>query len=234
MDKKEPKFYELPVSSRLDQLAREADLPLGELLPLDGMHGLTPEIADHMIENAVGVFGLPLGIARNFIINGREVLVPMAIEEPSVVAGASFMAKLAQAGGGFQAETTAPEMIGQLQLLDVQDLAIAKEKILAHREELLALAGTVDPVLSSLGGGPRDIEVREITRFPHRTLPGAASYLRRARRHGRQCHQHCAGTARAARGTDQRRPAAPAHSLQPGGSPTGARRVHHPPRCAGI
>ena len=166
MDKKEPKFYELPVSSRLDQLAREADLPLGELLPLDGMHGLTPEIADHMIENAVGVFGLPLGIARNFIINGREVLVPMAIEEPSVVAGASFMAKLAQAGGGFQAETTAPEMIGQLQLLDVQDLAISKEKILAHREELLALAGTVDPVLLSLGGGPRDIEVREITSSP--------------------------------------------------------------------
>ena len=166
MDKKEPKFYELPISSRLEHLAREADLPLDELLPLDGMHGLTPETADHMIENAVGVFGLPLGIARNFLINGRDVLVPMAIEEPSVVAGVSFMAKLARAGGGFRAETTAPEMIGQLQLLDIPDPAAAKEKILAQREELLALAGTVDPVLSRFGGGPRDIEVREITSSP--------------------------------------------------------------------
>ncbi len=166
MDNKEPKFYELPISSRLEHLAREADLPLDELLPLDGMHGLTPETADHMIENAVGVFGLPLGIARNFLINGRDVLVPMAIEEPSVVAGVSFMAKLARAGGGFRAETTAPEMIGQLQLLDIPDPAAAKAKILAHREELLALAGTVDPVLSRFGGGPRDIEVREITSSP--------------------------------------------------------------------
>ncbi len=166
MDKQAPKFYELPISSRLEQLAREADLPLEDLLPLAGTPGLTAETADHMIENAVGVFSLPLGIARNFLINGREVLVPMVIEEPSVVAGASFMARLARAGGGFTARATVPEMIGQLQLLDIADLGVAREKILAHREELLALADTVDPVLSRFGGGPREIEVREITSSP--------------------------------------------------------------------
>ena len=93
MESKTPRFYELPLSSRLEQLAREADLPLEDLLPLAGKPMLTTETADHMIENAVGVYGMPLGVARNFLINGREVLVPMAIEEPSVVAGASFMAK---------------------------------------------------------------------------------------------------------------------------------------------
>ncbi|HQM54910.1 MAG TPA: hydroxymethylglutaryl-CoA reductase, degradative [Anaerolineaceae bacterium] len=166
MESKTPRFYELSISSRLEQLAREADLPLEDLLPLGGKPILTTETADHMIENAVGVYGMPLGIARNFLINGREVLVPMAIEEPSVVAGASFMAKLARAGGGFVATTTAPEMIGQLQLLDIADHAAAKASVLAHKQELLELAGKEHPTLSRFGGGPRDIEMREIHTSP--------------------------------------------------------------------
>jgi len=166
MESKTPRFYELSISSRLEQLAREADLPLEDLLPLGGKPILTTETADHMIENAVGVYGMPLGIARNFLINGREVLVPMAIEEPSVVAGASFMAKLARAGGGFVATTTAPEMIGQLQLLDIADPAAAKASVLAHKQELLELAGKEHPTLSRFGGGPRDIEMREIHTSP--------------------------------------------------------------------
>ena len=166
MESKTPRFYELPISSRLQQLAREADLPLEDLLPLGGKPILTTETADHMIENAVGVYGMPLGIARNFLINGREVLVPMAIEEPSVVAGASFMAKLARAGGGFVATTTAPEMIGQLQLLDIADPAAAKASVLAHKQELLELAGKEHPTLSRFGGGPRDIEMREFHTSP--------------------------------------------------------------------
>ena len=166
MESKTPRFYELPISSRLQQLAREADLPLEDLLPLAGKPMLTTETADHMIENAVGVYGMPLGIARNFLINGREVLVPMAIEEPSVVAGASFMAKLARAGGGFVATTTAPEMIGQLQLLDIADHAAAKASVLAHKQELLELAGKEHPTLSRFGGGPRDIEMREFHTSP--------------------------------------------------------------------
>lgn len=166
MESKTPRFYELSISSRLEQLAREADLPLEDLLPLGGKPILTTETADHMIENAVGVYGMPLGIARNFLINGREVLVPMAIEEPSVVAGASFMAKLARAGGGFVATTTAPEMIGQLQLLDIADHAAAKASVLAHKQELLELAGKEHPTLSRFGGGPRDIEMREFHTSP--------------------------------------------------------------------
>lgn len=166
MDKIKPKFYQLTLPARLETLAREADLPIEEMQAFDGMHGLTPELADHMIENAVGVYGLPLGIARNFLINNREVLVPLVIEEPSVVAAVSFMARLARTGGGFTAETNPPEMIGQLQLLDLPDLVTAREKILAHRDELLLLAGAVDPVLSRFGGGPRDIEVREIKDSP--------------------------------------------------------------------
>ncbi len=113
-----------------------------------------------MIENVVGVHALPLGIAVNFLINGQDVLVPMVIEEPSVVAGASFAAKLARAGGGFRATTTPPEMIGQIQILDVTDLDSARFDILAMREELLTRANTSDPVLVELGGGARDIDVR--------------------------------------------------------------------------
>ena len=110
-----------------------------------------------MIENAVGLHALPLGIGLNFMINGREVLVPMAIEEPSVIAGASFMAKLAREGGGFHAHTTPPEMIAQMQILDVTDLASARLAILEQKDSLLAEAAEIDPVLKQLGGGPRDL-----------------------------------------------------------------------------
>jgi hydroxymethylglutaryl-CoA reductase len=115
-----------------------------------------------MVENVVGIYPLPLGIALNFVVNGRDVLVPMVVEEPSVVAGASFMAKLARSGGGFKAETTEPEMIGQIQVLDVPELDHARDRLLAEKQKLIDLASGIDPVLEKLGGGPRDIEVRKI------------------------------------------------------------------------
>ena len=113
-----------------------------------------------------GLLALPLGVAANFVVNGREVLVPMAIEEPSVVAGASFMAKLARAGGGFVAHVTPPEMIGQMQILDVADLAAARLRLLEHKAELLEQANRLDPVLINAGGGARDLEVRLIEQSP--------------------------------------------------------------------
>jgi hydroxymethylglutaryl-CoA reductase len=119
-----------------------------------------------MIENAVGVFGLPLGVAVNFQINGRDVLVPMAIEEPSVVAGASFMAKLARAGGGFTCQTTSPEMIAQIQVLDVPNMELAQRRIEHAREEILARADKTDPVISRIGGGARDLEIRVLPDTP--------------------------------------------------------------------
>ncbi len=161
-----PGFYKLNLEARLQAIASECALTVDELAALSGSAGLSPSAADHMTENVVGVFGLPLGIGLNFLVNGREVLVPMAVEEPSVVAGASFMARLARSGGGFNATTTPPEMIGQMQVLDIADLPAARQAILDHRESLLAEAGEVDPVLKRLGGGPRDLEVRTIEDSP--------------------------------------------------------------------
>jgi hydroxymethylglutaryl-CoA reductase len=161
-----PGFYNLSLEERLAKLVESGALTLNELDILRGKSGLSAEQADHMIENVVGVFALPIGIALNFVVNGREVLVPMAIEEPSVVAGASFMAKLARAGGGFIAHTTPPEMIGQMQILNVPDLHIARFAILEQKEVLMAEVAEIDPVLKELGGGPRDLEVRIISASP--------------------------------------------------------------------
>ncbi|UCD99464.1 MAG: hydroxymethylglutaryl-CoA reductase, degradative [Chloroflexota bacterium] len=161
-----PGFYNLSLDDRRAHLLRHAPLTGDELAALTGEAGLTAENADHMIENVIGTHTLPLGIALNFVVSGREVLVPMAIEEPSVVAGASYMAKLARAGGGFKAETSPPEMIAQLQLLDVGDLQVARKALLAEKENLLSAAAEVDPVLQELGGGPRDIEIRLLENSP--------------------------------------------------------------------
>src|SRR5262245_24368701 len=107
------RFYNLPLNERRAKLAEATSLSPDKLAAYASNGGLSPEAADHMIENVVGTHALPLGIALNFQVNGQDVLVPMAIEEPSVVAGASFMAKLARAGGGFSATSTDPLMIGQ-------------------------------------------------------------------------------------------------------------------------
>jgi len=156
------KFYNLSLADRQLLLSSQAGLSLTDLASLSGTTGLTIDQADHMIENVVGTYALPLGIAQNFVINGRPVLVPMVIEEPSVVAGASFMARLAKAGGGFSAHATQPEMIGQMQILDLTNNAQARLILLENKERLLAEAAAVDPLLNQLGGGPRDLEVRLI------------------------------------------------------------------------
>jgi hydroxymethylglutaryl-CoA reductase len=158
-------FYNLTIDERHKKLAGFSHLTPDDLLPFtDG--GLTPEAADHMIENVIGTHSLPLGIGLNFQVNGHDVLVPFAIEEPSVVAGASFMAKLVRAGGGFQATISAPEMIGQMQVLDLEDVASARLKIYEHKTDLLAEADTIDPILKKFGGGARDLEVRTIEDSP--------------------------------------------------------------------
>ena len=161
-----PGFYNRTLEERSRLLAAQAGLEQADLDALTGTAGLTVQQADHMIENVVGLHALPLGIALNFQVNGRDVLVPMVIEEPSVVAGASFMARLARSGGGFSAHVTQPEMIGQIQLMEVPDLAAARLVLLENKAQLLAEADQVDPVLKRLGGGPRDLEVRLISASP--------------------------------------------------------------------
>ena len=159
-----PGFYNLGIHERRAMLSKFVSAQ--DLAAMSGEAGLTVEQADHMIENVIGLHGIPLGIALNFVVNGRDVLVPMAIEEPSVVAGASFMARLARAGGGFIAHTTRPEMIGQMQVLEVAEPRSARMALLEQKESLLAEAAEIDPVLKDLGGGPRDIEVRLIEDSP--------------------------------------------------------------------
>ncbi|MCW5875704.1 MAG: hydroxymethylglutaryl-CoA reductase, degradative [Anaerolineales bacterium] len=160
-----PGFYDLPLAERQARLRALAVLSETELAALAN-GGLTPEAADPMIENVVGTFNLPLGIALNFMVNDREVLVPMAVEEPSVVAGASFMAKLARPAGGFRTSADEPLMIGQMQLLAAPDLDAAAAAIAAAEGELLPEAAGIDPVLQKLGGGPRGLEIRRIDNSP--------------------------------------------------------------------
>ena len=153
-------FYNLSLDQRRAKLAESAELAPSDLAAYSLNGGLSGAAADHMIENVIGTHALPLGIALNFQVNGKDVFVPMAIEEPSVVAGASFMAKLARAGGGFQATTDEPLMIGQMQVIDVTNLEEARLKLYEHKVELLAQADSIDPVLKKFGGGARDLEVR--------------------------------------------------------------------------
>lgn len=160
-----PSFYKLSIADRR-QLLRDLAAPTDRLDAYTADGGLSLESAEHMIENVVALHSLPVGIAQNFVVNGREVLVPMVVEEPSVVAGASFMAKLAASGGGFTASCDAPEMIGQMQILDLPNVTDAQATIESHRAELLAAANEVDPVLAKLGGGARDIECHIIEDSP--------------------------------------------------------------------
>lgn len=154
------KLYKLTLSERRHQLAAYAGLDESDLVVLED--GLSVKQAEVMIENVVGRYSLPLGIATNFLINGREVAVPLVVEEPSIVAALSYAAKLARAGGGFQTRSSEPLMIGQIQLLDVQDVESALEKIMAAETDLLALANQHHPTIQRLGGGAKGIECRPL------------------------------------------------------------------------
>jgi hydroxymethylglutaryl-CoA reductase len=165
MDSQISGLYNLSVEERLAVLQERARLDPDDVAILRET-GLGVGRADQMIENVVGVHELPLGIATNFVVNGRDVLVPMVIEEPSVVAGASLAAKLARAGGGFSAHATKPVMIGQMQVLDIHDPWSARFALLDQKERLLSAANEVDPVIVNLGGGARDLQVRVFETSP--------------------------------------------------------------------
>ena len=156
-----PGFYKLSIDERLQKVKEFAGLTDEEVEVIK--YGKLPlEVADHMIENVIGLWPLPFAVATNFLINGKDYLVPMAIEEPSVVAAASNAAKMARESGGFEAEATDSIMISQIQVVKVPDLEEAKRTIMAEKEKLLELANEMDPLLVKLGGGARDLEVRTI------------------------------------------------------------------------
>ena len=155
-----PGFYKLSPEERLRVVKEFAGLTDGEMEILRSTGSLELEQADRMVENVIGTTELPLGIAVNFLINGRDYLIPMAIEEPSVVAAASNAARMARAKGGFRTSSTEPIMIGQIQLTGVRDPSGAKEAILSNKEKIIRIANEQDPMLVKLGGGAKDLEVR--------------------------------------------------------------------------
>ena len=121
--------------------------------------GLVLDQAEKMVENVIGMFQVPLGIATNFVIDGQEVLIPMATEEPSVIAAASNGARMARGGGGFLTSSTGPVMRAQIQATGIDDPFAARQAILLHKDELMAMANELDPMLVKYGGGVKDIEV---------------------------------------------------------------------------
>ncbi|MCK5309535.1 MAG: hydroxymethylglutaryl-CoA reductase, degradative [Thermoplasmata archaeon] len=155
-------FYRMGIEERLKHVQEFAGLSDEEIQILAKTGALEPAQADRMIENVIGTMPVTLGIATNFIVDGKEYLVPMATEEPSVVAAASNSAKVVRETGGFKTSATEPIMIGQIQLTHVEDTEKGKAAILEHKAELLELANSKDPMLVKLGGGARDMEVRII------------------------------------------------------------------------
>ena len=155
-----PAFYQLTIEERRRKLADALGLTEAEVHELSVADALPAEVADTMVENAVGTFALPFGVALNFQVNGRDRVIPMVVEEPSVIAAASYAALIARAGGGFAAEAEPGAMIGQIQLVDVPDPGAAVERIGAARARLLTAAEELTPGLCRRGAGPRDVEVR--------------------------------------------------------------------------
>ena len=151
-------FYKLPVEKRREFVSQFVPLSEEDVRVFSSSLDLTT--ADRMIENVLGTFELPLGLAVNFLINGKDYLIPMVTEESSVVAAASNAAKIARIKGGFSATCSQPLMIGQLQLLHVKDVAAATRDIHQHKDQLLRLANAQDKILVSFGGGAKDLEVK--------------------------------------------------------------------------
>jgi hydroxymethylglutaryl-CoA reductase len=168
-----PQFYRRTVAERLALLAErgwlnaEAQARLaagGQVLPVD--------VADKMVENVIGVFGMPMGLGLNFKINDKDYVIPLVVEEPSIVAALSAAAKTVRQSGGFQTHSAESLLIGQVQLVDVADVSAAQESILAHKGEIINLANSLHPNMVARGGGARDVEVHV-----HTAPPGHANML---------------------------------------------------------
>ena len=155
-------FYKLNPQERLALVKQFADLSENECKLLQNTGSLSLDLADHMIENVIGAMPIPLGIGVNFLINKRDYLIPMAIEEPSVVAAASYAAKMVRDGGGFTTSSTPPVMIGQIQAVGIEDPEAARMRVLSAKQEILKKANQQDPILAAVGGGAKDLEAKVI------------------------------------------------------------------------
>lgn len=166
LDSRLPAFRNLSPAARLDHIGQLLGLSHDDVSLLANAGALPMDIANGMIENVIGTFELPYAVASNFQINGRDVLVPLVVEEPSIVAAASYMAKLARANGGFTTSSSAPLMHAQVQIVGIQDPLNARLSLLRRKDEIIELANRKDQLLNSLGGGCRDIEVHTFADTP--------------------------------------------------------------------
>src|SRR5208283_3476292 len=148
-------FYKLPLKERLAIVKDFADLTDEEIRLLENTGSVSIDLVDHMVENVIGVFPEPLGIGGNFLINGKDYLIPMATEEPSVIAAAGYAAKMVRDGGGFHTSSTAPVMIGQIQVVGIKDVKAGKKRVLDAKADVLKKANDQDPVLNAFGGGAK-------------------------------------------------------------------------------
>jgi len=155
-----PGFYKMRIAERLRRVAEQLEVDGDELDGLGESGTLPLSNADALIENAVGVLGLPVGIGLNFLVNGEDVLIPMAVEEPSVIAAVSLAAKIAREGGGFRADADPPRMIGQVQVSNLSDPPAAKAALLREKHHILDAANALQPGMKARGGGAVDVEVR--------------------------------------------------------------------------
>ena len=162
-DSRLPGLYRLDLGERIDELVQAGWLSEIDALALrNGAQVLSPASADKLIENVIATFGLPFAIAPNFRVNGRDYIVPLVVEEPSIVAALSSAARLARSGGGFEVDCDVSLATGQVHLASIADSRTASAAILAAKDRLLAFANEVQPRLVARGGGVRDIEVREL------------------------------------------------------------------------
>jgi hydroxymethylglutaryl-CoA reductase len=155
-----PGFYRLDVRSRQLELCRRFDLSEEDLMALQGSGIDAVAIADKMVENCIGILGLPVGLGLNFQVNGKEYVVPMAVEEPSVVAAASNMARIVRASGGFESSVGESLMIAQIQVLGIRDRVCAQATLEASTDRILDDANRRHPNMVARGGGAKSIEVR--------------------------------------------------------------------------
>ncbi|HAM79509.1 hydroxymethylglutaryl-CoA reductase, degradative [Ornithinibacillus bavariensis] len=161
-----PGFYKKTVEERKELLREALELSEEDLGVLSSNEALPIETADKMIENVVGTFPLPLGLGLNFLINGKDYVIPMAIEEPSVVASASHIAKIVRDAGGFKTEASERIMIGQIQVVGCSNYEQAKQILLEQKEALIDAANAAYPSIVARGGGARDLDVRILNDSP--------------------------------------------------------------------
>ncbi len=182
-------FYKLPPQERLAAVKEFAGLTDEDVANISATGALKYDQLDRMVENVIGSMPVPLGIAVNFLINGKDYLIPMAIEEPSVIAAASNAAKMAREKGGFTTSSTGPIMRGLIQVTGIKDPYSARFAVLSDKTKIMEMANAVDPILVKFGGGCKDVEAY-VKDTPHGIHTRRTSDRRLPGRHGRQRGEH--------------------------------------------